>query len=166
MCQQQPITEALFRQAEQTFVTKFHSTSGVPHPKTYANRQLLGITRRNPTPADEIDNASLISATSIFPHQIIHRLQMPYINDELHCMSWNTGSSCFGDPTKKRNKLVLPGFISSRIYVVDTGSDPQAPCMFKVSRRPRDGASQGIGLERVPQMPACCVELSLRDFKL
>ncbi|XP_034280984.1 methanethiol oxidase-like [Pantherophis guttatus] len=64
--------------------------------------------------------------------QVIHRLQMPYINDELHCMSWNTGSSCFGDPTKKRNKLVLPGFVSSRIYIVDTGTDPQAPCLFKV----------------------------------
>ncbi|KAK9390959.1 selenium-binding protein 1-like [Crotalus adamanteus] len=64
--------------------------------------------------------------------QVIHRLQMPYLNDELHFMGWNTGSSCFGDPTKKRNRLVLPGFNSSRIYVVDTGTDPQAPCLFKV----------------------------------
>ncbi|XP_070622809.1 methanethiol oxidase-like [Erythrolamprus reginae] len=64
--------------------------------------------------------------------QVIHRLQMPYINDELHCLGWNTGSSCFGDATKKRNRLVLPCFDSSRIYVVDTGTDPHAPCMFKV----------------------------------
>ncbi|XP_013911252.1 PREDICTED: selenium-binding protein 1-like [Thamnophis sirtalis] len=64
--------------------------------------------------------------------QVIHRLQMPCINDELHCTSWNTGSSCFGDPTKKRNRLVLPSFQSSRVYIVDTGTDPQAPCMFKV----------------------------------
>ncbi|XP_039219476.1 methanethiol oxidase-like isoform X2 [Crotalus tigris] len=64
--------------------------------------------------------------------QVIHRLQMPCINDELHGMGWDTGSSCFGDPTKKRNRLVLPGFNSSRIYIVDTETDPKAPCLFKV----------------------------------
>ncbi|XP_026547437.1 methanethiol oxidase-like isoform X1 [Notechis scutatus] len=64
--------------------------------------------------------------------QVIHRLQMPYINDELHFMSWNTCSNPLGDTTKKRNRLVIPCFNSSRIYVVDTGTDPQAPCLFKV----------------------------------
>ncbi|XP_070622814.1 methanethiol oxidase-like isoform X2 [Erythrolamprus reginae] len=64
--------------------------------------------------------------------QVIHRLQMPYINDELRFMGWNNCSSTFGDTTKKRNRLVLPGFNSSRIYVVDTETDPQAPCLFKV----------------------------------
>ncbi|XP_070622828.1 methanethiol oxidase-like [Erythrolamprus reginae] len=62
---------------------------------------------------------------------VIHRLQMPYINDELHFMSWNTCCST-RDTTKKRNRLVLPGYNSSRIYVVDTETDPQAPCLFKV----------------------------------
>ncbi|KAH0511172.1 Selenium-binding protein 1 [Microtus ochrogaster] len=55
------------------------------------------------------------------PHysQVIHRLPMPYLKDELHHSGWNTCSSCFGDSTKARTKLMLPSFISSRLYVVD-----------------------------------------------
>ncbi|XP_032090149.1 methanethiol oxidase-like [Thamnophis elegans] len=64
--------------------------------------------------------------------QVIHRLQMPYINDELHFLGSNACSSSFKDTTKEYNWLVLPCLNSSRIYVVDTGTDPQAPCLFKV----------------------------------
>uniref|UniRef100_A0A670ZK71 Methanethiol oxidase n=1 Tax=Pseudonaja textilis TaxID=8673 RepID=A0A670ZK71_PSETE len=77
--------------------------------------------------------------------QVIHRLQMPYINDELHGMVWNTCSSPSGDTTKKRNQLVIPCFSSSRIYAVDTGTDPQAPCLLKVGRlQAREMAGQGL----------------------
>ncbi|XP_077177122.1 methanethiol oxidase-like [Paroedura picta] len=64
--------------------------------------------------------------------KVIHRLPMPYIDDELHHFGWNACSSCFGDTTKKRNRLILPCFGSSRIYVVDTGTDPMAPRLHKV----------------------------------
>lgn len=64
--------------------------------------------------------------------QVIHRLPMPNVGDELHHSGWNACSSCFGDATKKRNRLILPSFISSRIYVVDVGTDPRAPRLFKV----------------------------------
>ncbi|XP_070353011.1 methanethiol oxidase isoform X1 [Equus asinus] len=64
--------------------------------------------------------------------QVIHRLPMPHLKDELHHSGWNTCSSCFGDSTKSRNKLVLPSFISSRIYVVDVGTEPRAPKLHKV----------------------------------
>ncbi|XP_032090148.1 methanethiol oxidase-like [Thamnophis elegans] len=65
--------------------------------------------------------------------QVIHRLQMPYINDELFFLGSNAcSSSSFGDTTKEHNWLVLPCFNSSRIYVVDIGTDPQVPCLFKV----------------------------------
>uniref|UniRef100_A0A8B9UBI7 Methanethiol oxidase n=2 Tax=Anas TaxID=8835 RepID=A0A8B9UBI7_9AVES len=64
--------------------------------------------------------------------QVIHRLPMPNLGDELHHSGWNTCSSCFGDTTKKRNRLILPSLISSRIYVVDVGTDPRAPRLFKV----------------------------------
>lgn len=40
--------------------------------------------------------------------------------------------SCYGDSTKKRNRLILPSLISSRIYVVDTGTSPRSPTMYKV----------------------------------
>lgn len=58
---------------------------------------------------------------------------MPYLKDELHHSGWNTCSSCFGDSTKTRNKLMLPSLISSRVYVVDVGSDPRAPKLHKAS---------------------------------
>ncbi|XP_014006031.2 methanethiol oxidase isoform X2 [Salmo salar] len=64
--------------------------------------------------------------------QVIHRLPMPNLNDELHHSGWNACSSCFGDSSKKRNRLILPSLISSRVYIVDTGTDPRAPQMHKI----------------------------------
>ncbi|KAF1586781.1 Methanethiol oxidase, partial [Eudyptes moseleyi] len=68
------------------------------------------------------------------PHycQVIHRLPMPNLKDELHHSGWNACSSCFGDATKSRNRLILPSLISSRIYVVDVGTDLRAPRIHKV----------------------------------
>lgn len=40
--------------------------------------------------------------------------------------------SCHGDCSKKRNRLILPALVSSRVYVIDTGSNPKAPSIFKV----------------------------------
>uniref|UniRef100_A0A2K5Q1J2 Methanethiol oxidase n=1 Tax=Cebus imitator TaxID=2715852 RepID=A0A2K5Q1J2_CEBIM len=68
--------------------------------------------------------------------QVIHRLPMPNLKDELHHSGWNTCSSCFGDSTKSRTKLVLPSLISSRIYVVDVGSEPRAPKLHKACLPP------------------------------
>ncbi|XP_026543736.1 methanethiol oxidase-like [Notechis scutatus] len=93
--------------------------------------------------------------------QVIHRLQMPCINDELIYTGWNTGSSCFGDSTKKRNRLVLPSFQSSRIYIVDTGTDPQAPCMFKVIEPQEVFCKTNMALLHSPQfLPAGDVVIS------
>eukprot|EP00775_Hariotina_reticulata_P012725 gene12725-12855_t len=40
--------------------------------------------------------------------QVIHRLPMPHIGDELHHSGWNACSSCYNDPSKKRQFLILP----------------------------------------------------------
>lgn len=64
--------------------------------------------------------------------QVIHRLPMPNLRDELHHSGWNACSSCFDDASKKRNRLILPSLISSRIYVVDVGTDPRAPRHHKM----------------------------------
>ncbi|MDF5731315.1 MAG: selenium-binding family protein [Rhizonema sp. PD38] len=53
--------------------------------------------------------------------QVIHRLPMPYIGDELHHFGWNACSSCHNNSSKSRRFLVIPGQRSSRIYIVDTG---------------------------------------------
>eukprot|EP00061_Rhincodon_typus_P000909 g13151.t1 len=62
------------------------------------------------------------------------------LRDELHHSGWNACSSCYGDPSKRRNRLILPSLISSRIYVIDVGTDPRAPQLFKV----RLGASDQL----------------------
>uniref|UniRef100_A0A3P9CNC9 Methanethiol oxidase n=1 Tax=Maylandia zebra TaxID=106582 RepID=A0A3P9CNC9_9CICH len=64
--------------------------------------------------------------------QVIHRLPMPNLRDELHHSGWNACSSCFDDASKKRNFLILPSLVSSRIYVVDVGTNPRAPKIYKM----------------------------------
>lgn len=57
--------------------------------------------------------------------QVIHRLYVPNPDDELHHFGWNACSSCHGDDTKKRRFIVLGGFKSSRIYIIDTANEKQ-----------------------------------------
>lgn len=70
--------------------------------------------------------------------QVIHRLPMPNLKDELHHSGWNACSSCYDDPSKRRNRLILPSLISSRIYVVDVGTDARAPRLHKVQLKTLD----------------------------
>lgn len=42
-------------------------------------------------------------------------------------------SSCFGDSSKKRNRLIMPSLISSRIYIFDVETDPRVPRIHKVT---------------------------------
>jgi selenium-binding protein 1 len=61
--------------------------------------------------------------------QVIHRLPMPNLGDELHHFGWNACASCHG--VRARRYLIIPGLVSSRIHIVDT-EDPKAPRMHKV----------------------------------
>lgn len=63
--------------------------------------------------------------------QVIHRTPMLNIGDELHHFGWNACSSCHEDAGKSRRFLVIPGFMSSRIHIVDT-QDERAPRLYKV----------------------------------
>jgi selenium-binding protein 1 len=63
--------------------------------------------------------------------QVIHRLPMPNLGDELHHFGWNACSSCHADPHQQRKYLIVPGQRSGRIHIVDM-SDARAPQMFKV----------------------------------
>ncbi|CAM1154825.1 Uncharacterised protein g583 [Pycnogonum litorale] len=63
--------------------------------------------------------------------QVLHRLPMLHVGDELHRSGWNSCSSCFGNPGYKRDKLILPCLISDRVYIVDTGTDPLAPTIHR-----------------------------------
>jgi selenium-binding protein 1 len=61
--------------------------------------------------------------------QVIHRVKMPNVGDELHHFGWNACASCEGKCA--RRYLIIPGLASNRIHVVDT-IDPRAPKMHKV----------------------------------
>ena len=80
----------------------------------------------------EPDYLATIDVDPVSPtySQVIHRLPMPYIGDELHHFGWNACSSCHGNADKSRRFLVIPGLRSSRIYIVDT-IDPKTPTLYK-----------------------------------
>ena len=55
---------------------------------------------------------------------------MPAIGDELHHFGWNRCSSACHGPD--RSHLVVPGFRSSRIHVINVADDPRRPWIEKV----------------------------------
>jgi selenium-binding protein 1 len=72
-----------------------------------------------------------VDPTSATYSQVIHRTAMPNIGDELHHFGWNACSSCHGDEHKQRRFLIVPGFRSSRIHIIDA-ADQRAPRLYKV----------------------------------
>jgi len=82
-----------------------------------------------------IDEPDFIAVVDVNPEsdtysQIVHRTPMPNVGDELHHFGWNVCSSaCHSD--LKRDTLVVPGFRSSRIHIIDV-SDPRQPEIAKV----------------------------------
>lgn len=63
--------------------------------------------------------------------QVVSRLSMPNVGDELHHFGWNACSSCHGDEHAHRRYIVLPGITSGRIHIVDT-EQAAAPKLHRV----------------------------------
>ncbi len=63
--------------------------------------------------------------------QVISRLEMPTLGDELHHMGWNACSSCHGDAGMSRRYLIVPGVRSTNFHIIDTASDPRNPTLHK-----------------------------------
>jgi selenium-binding protein 1 len=68
--------------------------------------------------------------------QVVGRLDMPNVGDELHHFGWNACSSALcpyaPHPHVERRYLVVPGLRSSRIHIIDVGPDPRSPELAKV----------------------------------
>jgi methanethiol oxidase len=62
--------------------------------------------------------------------RIVHELDMPNVGDELHHYGWNRCSSACHGPD--RSHLIVPGFGSSRIHIVNVADDPRRPTIEKV----------------------------------
>jgi selenium-binding protein 1 len=71
-----------------------------------------------------IDRPDYLATVDVDPDsstysQVVHRLEMPNVGDELHHFGWNACSSCHGDPERSRRFLVVPGLTSGRIHIID-----------------------------------------------
>src|SRR3954469_23736601 len=68
--------------------------------------------------------------------QVVARLDMPNVGDELHHFGWNACSSALcpwaPHPHVERRYLLVPGLRSSRIHVIDVKQDPHSPKLIKV----------------------------------
>jgi len=73
-----------------------------------------------------------VDPTSPTYSQVISRLHLPYVGDEIHHTGWNACSSCWDDPSRSRSRLIVPALGSDRIYIVDVKTDPRNPRLDKV----------------------------------
>jgi methanethiol oxidase len=62
--------------------------------------------------------------------RIVHETPMPNVGDELHHFGWNRCSSACHGPD--RSHLIVPGFRSSRIHILDVATDPRRPRLEQV----------------------------------
>ena len=62
--------------------------------------------------------------------RVIHETPMPNVGDELHHYGWNRCSSACHGPD--RSHLIVPGFRSSRIHILNVADDPRQPRIEKV----------------------------------
>jgi len=65
--------------------------------------------------------------------RIVHETPMPNVGDELHHFGWNRCSSACHGPD--RSHLIVPGFRSSRIHILNVADNPRAPRIEKVIER-------------------------------
>jgi methanethiol oxidase len=62
--------------------------------------------------------------------RVVHETPMPNIGDELHHYGWNRCSSACHGPD--RSHLIVPGFRSSRVHVLNVADDPRRPTIEAV----------------------------------
>lgn len=76
--------------------------------------------------------------------KVVHRLPLG-VGDEVHHSGWNACSSCHGDASKTRSKLIVPGVISSNVYVIETNADPLKPSIHKIVKGDEIKEKTGLG---------------------
>jgi selenium-binding protein 1 len=84
----------------------------------------------DPTAKDAMAVLDLDPSSPRYGAQIAS-VTMPGAGDELHHFGWNACSSCHADAHKSRRYLIVPGFGSSRIHIIDV-ADERAPRLHKV----------------------------------
>ena len=82
-----------------------------------------------------VDRPDFLAVVDAEDGRIVHETPMPNVGDELHHFGWNRCSSACHGPD--RSHLIVPGFRSSRIHVVNVADDPRRPRIEKVIERRR-----------------------------
>jgi selenium-binding protein 1 len=77
-----------------------------------------------------VDAPDFLSVVDTEEGRVIHETPMPNVGDELHHYGWNRCSSACHGPD--RSHLIVPGFRSSRIHIVNVADDPRRPRIEKV----------------------------------
>ena len=77
-----------------------------------------------------VDAPDFLAVVDAEEGRIIHETPMPNVGDELHHYGWNRCSSACHGPD--RSHLIVPGFRSSRIHIVNVSDDPRKPTIEKV----------------------------------
>jgi methanethiol oxidase len=77
-----------------------------------------------------VDKPDFLAVVDAERGEVVHETAMPSVDDELHHFGWNRCSSACHGPD--RSHLIVPGFRSSRIHVVDVADDPRRPRIDKV----------------------------------
>ena len=110
---------------DRTFATPAEAAKSPPETLAYVVAVYEGTGVRKPDYLATID----VDPKSATYSQVVHRLGMPNVGDELHHFGWNACASCHGE--RARRFLIIPGLLSGRIHVVDT-ADPRRPKLHKV----------------------------------
>ena len=77
-----------------------------------------------------VDKPDFLAVVDAEEGRVVHETPMPNVGDELHHFGWNRCSSACHGPD--RSHLIVPGFRSSRIHVVNVADDPRRPRIEKV----------------------------------
>jgi methanethiol oxidase len=80
-----------------------------------------------------VDAPDFLAVVDADGGEIVSEAPMSAVGDELHHFGWNRCSSACHGPD--RSHLILPGFRSSRINVVNIADDPRRPRLEKVIER-------------------------------
>src|SRR6476620_10289820 len=77
-----------------------------------------------------VDKPDFLAVVDAGDGRSVHELPMPNVGDELHHFGWNRCSSACHGPD--RSHLIIPGFRSSRIHIVNVADDPRRPTIEHV----------------------------------
>jgi selenium-binding protein 1 len=120
---------ALFR-PDPTFYPSPRLAMQAP-PESLAYVALLNVDNGRPDALAVVD----VDPRSATYGQVVDRLELPNVGDELHHFGWNACSSALcphtPHPHLERRYLLVPGLRSSRIYIVDTRPEPARPRIVK-----------------------------------